>query len=83
MKPQKKEEVDVKIAAEDLKIDTFRSSGAGGLNVKKVTSCCPHHSFADRYCCYLPDRTQPETKQSYCHENPVFPDSGGATGETG
>ena len=36
--PEAEEDVDVKIAAEDLKIDTFRSSGAGGQNVQKVSS---------------------------------------------
>ena len=36
--PEAEENVDVKIAAEDLKIDTFRSSGAGGQNVQKVSS---------------------------------------------
>ena len=36
--PEAEENVDIKIAAEDLKIDTFRSSGAGGQNVQKVSS---------------------------------------------
>ncbi|MDD5289304.1 MAG: peptide chain release factor 2 [Dehalococcoidales bacterium] len=36
--PEAEENIDVKIAAEDLKIETFRSSGAGGQNVQKVSS---------------------------------------------
>jgi peptide chain release factor 2 len=36
--PEAEENVDVQIAAENLKIDTFRSSGAGGQNVQKVSS---------------------------------------------
>lgn len=36
--PEAEENVDVKIAAEDLKIEAYRSSGAGGQNVQKVSS---------------------------------------------
>lgn len=36
--PEAEADVDVKISPEDLKIDTFRSSGAGGQNVQKVSS---------------------------------------------
>ena len=36
--PEAEEDVDINIKAEDLKIDTFRSSGAGGQNVQKVSS---------------------------------------------
>jgi peptide chain release factor 2 len=36
--PEAEENVDVKVAPEDIKIDAFRSSGAGGQNVQKVSS---------------------------------------------
>jgi peptide chain release factor 2 len=36
--PEAEENVDIKIKPEELKIDTFRSSGAGGQNVQKVSS---------------------------------------------
>ncbi|MBN1643403.1 MAG: peptide chain release factor 2 [Dehalococcoidales bacterium] len=36
--PEAEENVDVKIDSEDLKVEAFRSSGAGGQNVQKVNS---------------------------------------------
>lgn len=36
--PEAEDNVDVKIKPEDLKVDVFRSSGAGGQNVQKVSS---------------------------------------------
>ena len=36
--PEAEADTDLKISPEDLKIDTFRSSGAGGQNVQKVSS---------------------------------------------
>jgi peptide chain release factor 2 len=36
--PERDEKIDIKINAEDLKIDTFRSSGAGGQHVNKTDS---------------------------------------------
>ncbi len=36
--PEAEENVDVKIAPADLKVDTFRSSGPGGQNVQKTSS---------------------------------------------
>jgi peptide chain release factor 2 len=36
--PEAEEMVDIKINPEDLRIDTFRSSGAGGQNVQKTSS---------------------------------------------
>ncbi len=36
--PEAEENVDIKIDSEDLKVEAFRSSGAGGQNVQKVSS---------------------------------------------
>jgi peptide chain release factor 2 len=35
--PEAEEEIDIKVKAEDLKIDTFRSSGPGGQHMQKST----------------------------------------------
>ena len=36
--PEAEDDIDIKIKPEDLKVDAFRSSGAGGQNVQKVSS---------------------------------------------
>jgi len=36
--PEAEENIDIKIDSEDLKVEAFRSSGAGGQNVQKVSS---------------------------------------------
>ena len=43
------EEIDFAINEADLKIDTMRSSGAGGQHVNKTEFGDPHHPSADRH----------------------------------
>ena len=47
--PEITDDIDVKIVDSDLRVDTFRSSGAGGQHVKYYRLCGEDHSYAYRY----------------------------------
>jgi peptide chain release factor 1 len=48
--PEVEAQEDVAINPADLKVDTYRSSGAGGRHVNKTTSTRPNRRYASRTC---------------------------------
>ena len=53
--PDIEEDLDVEINPDDLRIDTYRSSGAGGQHINKTSSASPYHPSSYRH-----RRTVPE-----------------------
>ena len=52
--PDIEEDVDIEINQDDLKIDTYRSSGAGGQHINKTSSLCGLPTFL-RNCGTVPE----------------------------
>ncbi len=59
--PELSEDTTVEIRPEDIKMDVFRSSGAGGQHINKTSS--------DWDCCCLPERAQSASKPSNVYED--------------
>ena len=53
--PEIDDDNDIEINENEVKIDTYRSSGAGGQHVNKTSSCCEDNSYP-----YRSNRSMPE-----------------------
>ena len=57
--PQIDDEIKIDIRPEDLRVDTFRASGAGGQHVNRTDSAIRMTHLADRHRGAVPERAQP------------------------
>ena len=51
--PEVEDDEDIDISPDDLRIDVYRSSGAGGQNVQKNATAVTNHTYPNRNRCYL------------------------------
>ena len=65
------EDIDIKISDADLKVDTFRSGGAGGQHVNTTDSAVRITHMPIRHHRRLPVRAQPDIQPRHRHEGPA------------
>ena len=67
--PEIDDTIKIDINPDDLKIDYYRASGAGGRKGQQNFFCRSSNPSSDQHCGVLPSGTQPAPKPGSCHEN--------------
>ncbi len=67
--PQIEDDSEVTVNPDELRVDTYRSSGAGGQHVNKTDSAVQYNSFADRHRRVLPERALAARQSRECDES--------------
>ena len=73
-------EAEIDIKPEDIKLDVFRSSGAGGPECTKECDRCPPHTYPYRHRCHLSKREISNTEPRICDAHFARPPAGAEAG---
>ena len=66
--PQVEYDDEIEIRDDEIRVDTYRASGAGGQHVNKTDSAVRITHIETGYCCFLPGRTLSARQQRQGHE---------------
>ena len=70
--PEIDDNIEVDIRPEDIKMDVFRASGAGGQHINKNVLRSKTYSYTNGNCSILPDAKKSISEQRFRYENAAF-----------